>query len=94
MHKYRADGAIGSSWHPYIHEGGVVAPPIQEDETALVLFVFSQFYQINPEANLLKQFYKDMVVPMANFLANFVNSKTGLPHPPRWTGNLPTCFCR
>lgn len=81
MHKYRPDGAIGSSWHPYIHEGGVVAPPIQEDETALVLFVFAQFYQINHDPNLLKQFYKDMVVPMANFLANFVNNKTGLPHP-------------
>ena len=35
MHKYRADGALGSSWHPYVH-GNTVAPPIQEDETALV----------------------------------------------------------
>ncbi len=80
MHKYRADGALGSSWHPYIHDG-IVAPPIQEDETALTLFMFAQFYQMNPEASLLKTFYKDMVVPMANFLAGFINKKTGLPQP-------------
>jgi GH15 family glucan-1,4-alpha-glucosidase len=39
MHKYRADGALGSSWHPYLHADGTVSAPIQEDETALVLFV-------------------------------------------------------
>lgn len=44
MHKYRADGALGSSWHPYLHADGTVSAPIQEDETALVLFVFSEFY--------------------------------------------------
>ena len=40
MHKYRADGALGSSWHSYVHDG-VIAPPIQEDETALSLFDIS-----------------------------------------------------
>ncbi len=79
MHKYRADGALGSSWHPYMHEDGVVAPPIQEDETALVLFVFSQFYHMHHDASLLKEFYEPMVVPMANFLASYVDDRTGLP---------------
>lgn len=78
MHKYRADGALGSSWHSYIHDG-VVTPPIQEDETALPLFIFAQYYQMNPDARLIKEFYKDMVVPMANFLAEFVDSISGLP---------------
>lgn len=78
MHKYRADGALGSSWHSYIHDG-VVTPPIQEDETALPLFMFAQYYQMDPDARLLKEFYKDMIVPMANFLAEFVDSISGLP---------------
>jgi len=78
MHKYRADGALGSSWHPYLHDGQV-APPIQEDETALVLFVFAQFYQINHEPNLLKEFYHNLVVPMADFLTGYVDDDTGLP---------------
>lgn len=85
MHKYRADGAIGSSWHTYVHEGGEIAPPIQEDETAIVLFMFAQFYAMNPERSLLKEFYKSMVLPMANFLSSFVDKKTGLP---RSTYNL------
>ena len=81
MHKYRADGALGSSWHPYLHDHGVVAPPIQEDETALVLFVFSQYYHISGDENLLKEFYEPMVLPMANFLAHYVDKRTGLPKP-------------
>ncbi len=81
MHKYRADGALGSSWHPYVHSDGVVAPPIQEDETALVLFVFAQFYQMHPDARLLNEFYHTMVAPMANFMASYVDTTTGLPKP-------------
>lgn len=81
MHKYRADGAIGSSWHPYVHEDGVFAPPIQEDETALVLFVFSQFYQMHRDHRLLHEFYESMIVPMANFMAGYIDDQTGLPKP-------------
>jgi GH15 family glucan-1,4-alpha-glucosidase len=80
MHKYRADGALGSSWHTYMH-GSITAPPIQEDETALVLFVFAQFYQKNPQEKLIKDFYESMVKPMADFLASYIEDKTGLPKP-------------
>jgi len=37
LHKYNPDGSVGSSWHPWINEGKPQLP-IQEDETALVLF--------------------------------------------------------
>jgi GH15 family glucan-1,4-alpha-glucosidase len=80
MHKYRADGALGSSWHPYVHDGEV-APPIQEDETALTLFVFAQFYQQHASPRLLHDFYESMVRPMANFLAEYIDEATGLPKP-------------
>lgn len=80
MHKYRADGALGSSWHPYIHDG-VVGPPIQEDETAGVLFVFAQFYQQHNDQQLLDDFYESMVRPMADFMADYVDETTGLPKP-------------
>lgn len=80
MHKYRADGALGSSWHPYLHDN-VVAPPIQEDETALTLFVFSQYFAMNADDKLIESFYADMVVPMANFLTEYVDETTGLPKP-------------
>lgn len=78
LHKYRADGAQGSSWHPYVHDGEV-GPPIQEDETALVLFVYAQFHQLQPKAARLKDFYKSMVIPMAEFLTEYIDHSTGLP---------------
>ncbi|MFI5212668.1 MAG: glycoside hydrolase family 15 protein, partial [Candidatus Saccharimonadales bacterium] len=81
MHKYRVDGALGSSWHPYIHEDGSVSPPIQEDETALVLFVFAQFYQMHATPKLLQEFYESMVRPMADFMASYIDELTGLPKP-------------
>lgn len=79
MHKYRADGALGSSWHAYVHEDGSVAPPIQEDETALVLFVFAQYYHLHPSPRLLREFYHTMVTPMANFMVSYIDKTTGLP---------------
>lgn len=80
MHKYRADGALGSSWHPYLH-GMVIAPPIQEDETALTLYMFGQFYRRNPSVHLIEEFYEDFVKPMANFMAEYIDRQTGLPRP-------------
>lgn len=79
MHKYASDGSLGSSWHPYVHNDDEVAPPIQEDETALVLFVFVQFYKLNPKQSLLTEFYESMIVPMADWMASYVDNHTGLP---------------
>lgn len=80
MHKYRADGALGSSWHPYVHDG-ILAPPIQEDETALVVFVFAQFYQLHPDPKYLDMFYDQMIAPMGDFMAEYIDQATGLPKP-------------
>jgi len=80
MHKYRADGALGSSWHPYIQDGEA-APPLQEDETALTLFVFAQFCQLHSSTTVLEDYYHDLVVPMASFLAEYIDHTTGLPRP-------------
>lgn len=80
MHKYRADGALGSSWHPYVH-GDDAAPPIQEDETAGVLFVFAEYYQQHADKQLLDDFYGSMVQPMAEFMCDYVDETTGLPKP-------------
>lgn len=85
-HKYQPDGSLGASWHGYIHEGGVEAPPIQEDETAIVLFVFAQFYDVHKDNKLLREFllrdfYEAMIRPMADFLSSYIDDTTGLPRP-------------
>ncbi|RWZ78111.1 MAG: glycoside hydrolase family 15 protein [Candidatus Chaera renei] len=81
MHKYQPDGAVGSSWHPYIHPGGHTAPPIQEDETAIVLFLAGQYYYSRQDERFLKDFYDSLIRPMANFLAGYVDETTKLPKP-------------
>lgn len=80
MHKYQADSAIGSSWHPYVH-GTTYAPPIQEDETAMVLFMFAQFYHLHPDKKLLHEFYESFIKRMADFMAGYIDETTGLPKP-------------
>lgn len=80
MHKYRADGALGSSWHPYVH-GDLSAPPIQEDETALVLLTFGQYYDLHASPELLERFYDSLVRPMANFMTSYIDETTHLPKP-------------
>ncbi|MDO8335697.1 MAG: glycoside hydrolase family 15 protein [Candidatus Saccharibacteria bacterium] len=85
-HKYQSDGSVGASWHGYIHDDGVEAPPIQEDETAIVLFIFAQFYDIHKDNKLLREFllrdfYDSLVKPTADFLSSYIDDTTGLPKP-------------
>lgn len=80
LHKYQADGALGSSWHPYLH-GDVMAPPIQQDETALTLFMFGQYYDVQRDPKLLREFYEPFIKRMADFLCSNVESSVCLPKP-------------
>jgi GH15 family glucan-1,4-alpha-glucosidase len=85
-HKFQADGALGASWHGYVHKRGITTPPIQEDETASLLFVFTQFYHAcrndqHYSGQLLAEFYKPFVKKMADFLTGYIDEKTGLPLP-------------
>ena len=79
-HKYRADGALGSSWHSYVHDSGNAAP-IQEDETAITLFSFAQYYYAHPSEELLDEFYNSLIKPMANYMAQHIDESTNLPKP-------------
>lgn len=81
MQKYLPDGSIGSSWHSYIHDDGVVAPPIQEDETAIVLFMLLQYFHYHDDERTLRDYYRSLIQPMANFLAGYIDETTKLPKP-------------
>lgn len=78
-HKYQADGAIGSSWHPYVYQGRVI-PPIQEDETAIVVWLFCEYMRINHDRKAFDEFYDSLVVPMCNFMTSYIDPQTKLPH--------------
>jgi GH15 family glucan-1,4-alpha-glucosidase len=80
LQKYRPDAAMGSTWHPYVF-GDRIIPPIQEDETALVVFLLGEFFEKTKDKQLLAEFYEPLVVPTANFMASYIDETTKLPHP-------------
>jgi GH15 family glucan-1,4-alpha-glucosidase len=78
-HKYNPDGTIGSSWHPLLGPKGPQLP-IQEDETALVLWALGQHYRQSKDQEFISDLYSELVHPAANFLVRFRDEQTGLPH--------------
>ena len=78
MHKYRSDGVLGSSWHPWMHDG-VAHLPIQEDETALTLFMLWQYYLDTKNIEFIESVYNTFVEPAAEFMADYIEPVTGLP---------------
>lgn len=79
-HKYNPDGTVGSSWHPYIVQGSRRLP-IQEDETALVLFALWQDYKRNEVIELPQSLYSNLIRKAATFLSEYVEPSLALPKP-------------
>lgn len=79
-HKFTPDGYLASSWHPWT-QGGDKQLPIQEDETALVLWALWRFYDRSREVEVFKPLYGKIVRRAANFLAEYRDADTGLPAP-------------
>jgi len=78
MHKYRPDKAIGSSWHPWV-SGGRKQYPIQEDETALVIYALWKYYEHSKDLEFIEGFYNSLVRKAADFMTGYRDEKTGLP---------------
>lgn len=78
MHKYRTDGVLGSSWHPWIINGQPHLP-IQEDETASLLYVLWEYYEEFQDIEFIESLYNSFIEPAANFLTEYIESTTGLP---------------
>jgi len=79
LHKYQPDRAIGSTWHPLIHNKRKELA-IQEDETAIVLFLINELYEAKKDKSIIENLYGRVIQPAANFMHSFIDSETGLPH--------------
>ncbi|HET8991465.1 MAG TPA: glycoside hydrolase family 15 protein [Candidatus Saccharimonadales bacterium] len=79
MHKYQPDRAIGSTWHPLIH-GRSKELAIQEDETASVVFMMGEYFESTKDSIFVENIYHSFVVPAANFMSEYIDESTGLPH--------------
>lgn len=82
LQKYNPDGTLGSSWHPrWDNYRKVEMVPIQEDETALVLWALWKNFEKYHDIELIRQLYHRLVVPCADFMAEFRDTATKLPKP-------------
>ncbi len=79
MHKYQPDKSIGSTWHPLVHNDRKELA-IQEDETAVVIFMLGEYYLYSKDSDFVQSLYETMIRPMANFMCKFIDEETGLPH--------------
>lgn len=79
MHKYQPDRAIGSTWHPLLH-GNRSELAIQEDETAIVIYMLGEFYHHTRDEDYVRNLYGTLIQPAANFMAGFIDEQTNLPH--------------
>jgi glucoamylase len=80
LHKYNPDGSPAPLWQAWVHNGKPRLP-IQEDETALVLWLLARHYNRTRDLDLLRSVYKKLVVSAADFLVAFRDPETSLPLP-------------
>ncbi len=79
-HKYNPDESLASTWHGYVRDGKPVLP-IQEDETALVIWALGEYFDLYQRIEATAPFYRGLVTRPADFLVNHVDQQTGLPLP-------------
>ena len=80
LHKYTPAGTPASSWHPWVKDNRRQLP-IQEDETALVLWSLWQHYSLYRDIEFITPLYRPLIKNGANFLMNYRDGATGLPLP-------------
>ena len=80
LHKYRADQTLGSSWHPWVQKGKSELP-IQEDETALVLYALGKYYEKTKYLEFIEKVYDSLIRKPAEFMCEYLDEKYNLPKP-------------
>ena len=78
LHKYNPDGTPASSWHPWFAEGKSQLP-IQEDETALVVWALWHHFVLYRDIEFIKPLYRPLIKRTADFICSYRDPATGLP---------------
>ena len=79
LHKYNPDGTLASSWHPWADADGNPRLPIQEDESALLVYGLWEHYMRFRDVEYMRPLYRRLVRPVADFLESYREPHTGLP---------------
>jgi len=70
LHKYNPDGSLASSWHGW-YQGGRKRLPVQEDETALVIWALWLHFDRFRDVEFIKPHYRGLVIRAANWLVEY-----------------------
>ncbi len=79
LHKYNPDRSWGSSWEPWVDDNDEPQLPIQEDETALVLYSLWQHYSCFHDIEFVAPHFRSLITPAADFLTSYREQYTRLP---------------
>jgi GH15 family glucan-1,4-alpha-glucosidase len=81
LHKYTSDGNLACQWLPWVDEEGKLQLPIEEDETALV--IYSLWYHYNKFRNVehIRSLYRKLIRNAADFMVSYREPNTHLPAP-------------
>lgn len=85
-HRYRPDESLGSTWHSttaqkeWLKERKLQLP-IQEDESASVIWALWQYYEKSNDLEFVEELYKPLVEKIAKFLVEYRDEETKLPLP-------------
>jgi glucoamylase len=79
LHKFNPNGSLASTWHGWSYQGRKTLP-IQEDETALVLWALRLHFEQFHDVEFIKPMYRGLVVRAANWMADYTDGD-GLPRP-------------
>ncbi|MDP1715792.1 MAG: glycoside hydrolase family 15 protein [Anaerolineales bacterium] len=80
LHKYTPDGALASSWHAWFQDGKKQLP-VQEDESALVIWALWKHFERFRDVEFVKPLYRGLITRIANWLTSYRDVEDGLPLP-------------
>ena len=80
-HKYLPDGSLGSTWHALVDTSGHVQLPIQEDETASVVYALWKYFEKDGNLEFVNKVYDRLVMKATDFMINYRDPETLLPKP-------------
>ncbi len=79
LHKYAPSAHLASSWHPWMLDGQRVLP-IQQDQTALVVWALRKHFETFRDVEFIKSVYGPLVVRPAEWMLDY-RDHHGLPQP-------------
>jgi GH15 family glucan-1,4-alpha-glucosidase len=81
LQKYNPDGTVASGWHAaWDVAGRRQLVPIQEDETALVIWALWQHYECDRDIDFAHRLYQNLVTRCADFMVGFRDPNLRLPN--------------